>query len=96
MCFDSLIDGDATEKPLRQLVSEEMSSALKDAGVTTVTVALVLLLAGGVAPGIVAAATVVAFFAGVVLHQAVLVVGVGLVRLRARSADRPQHDPTTP
>ena len=88
MCFGALIDGDATEKPLRELLRDETGSALKNAGVTTVTVGMVLALAGGVALPLVAAAAAVAFLAGVLLHLAVLVVGVALVRWRVRPDER--------
>ncbi|MFC7134499.1 MULTISPECIES: hypothetical protein [Salinibaculum] len=96
MCFGALIDGDATEKPLRELLRDETGSALKNAGVTTVTVGLVLALAGGVALPLVAAAAAVAFLAGVLLHLAVLVVGAAVVRWRARPDEQGMADATAP
>lgn len=89
MCFDSLVEGDATEKPLRTLLRAELGSALANAGVATVAVGLMLLLVGGVAPLVVGAASIVALAAGVLLHQAVLVAGVAVVRWRAAPADTP-------
>lgn len=94
MCFESLIDGDATEKPLRELVRDETGSALKDAGVATITVAVVLVVAGGVAPALVGAAALAAFVFGFLLHLAVLVGGVGVVRWWNTGSLRRSHDPT--
>lgn len=93
MCFEALIDGDATEKPLRELIREEMGSAVKDAGIATVTVGLMLVVVGGVPLELVAAATLAAFAFGLLLHQLVFVAGVGLVRWRAGPTDSTHPDP---
>ena len=88
MCFEALIDGDATEKPLRSLLRDETASAVNNDGVTTVTVGLTVLLAGGTGPLLTGGAALAALALGFVLHQAVLVAGVALVRWRA-AAGRP-------
>ena len=87
MCFESLINGDATERPLRELLRAETASALKDATIAA-TVGLTVLLAGGTGPLLTGGAALAALALGFVLHQAVLVAGVALVRWRA-AAGRP-------
>jgi uncharacterized membrane protein YidH (DUF202 family) len=94
MCFESLIDGDATEKRLRELVRDETGSALKDAAVATITVGVVLVVAGGVAPALVGAAALAAFVFGFLLHLVVLVAGVGVVRWQKTGSLRQRREPT--
>lgn len=86
MCFEALVDGDAAERPVGELIREEMGSALTDGGIAATAVLAVLLiehtgvtLATGVA--------LVTLVLGVALHQVVLVAGVGLVRLRGSSPE---------
>ncbi|MFT4921959.1 MAG: hypothetical protein ACI8XM_001167 [Haloarculaceae archaeon] len=88
MCFEALIDGDANEKSLRTLIREEVGSALTDATVAALTV-VVVLLGSGTGPLLTVGAALGAVVLGVVLHQAVLVVGVALVRWRADAERRP-------
>jgi len=95
MCFEALIDSDATDRPLRELIREEMGSAVKDAGIATVTVAIMLVAVGGISASVVAGAGIVAFAFGLVLHQVVFVAGVGIVRWRASPAERPAQDPVS-
>jgi hypothetical protein len=90
-CYGCLVDGDATEKPLPQLVREETASAVTDAGIAT-TVVVVMLLAAGVGPALVVGAAVAAAVGTYVFHQVVLVVGVAIARWRAKRL-APQRDP---
>jgi len=82
MCYNALTDGDAEEKEMIQLLREEFSAAVKD-GAIAATVVLLMLVAGGIGPALVAGATVVTFVLGIALHQIVLVAGVGVLRLRS-------------
>lgn len=88
MYFEVLVDGDATEKPLRDLLDAELTSALKD-GTVAALVVLAVLLAGGTGSLLTAGATLGALVFAVLLHQAVLVAGVGVVRWRATDGERP-------
>jgi len=90
MCFEALVDGDAAEKPLSDLVREEMSSAAKDGAVAALVV-LALLVAGGTPPALIAGAVVGTAALGVAVHQVVLVAGVAVVR--ARTPDQPSPGP---
>jgi Mn2+/Fe2+ NRAMP family transporter len=82
MCFDSLINGEYDEKPMRQLVTEELTSAYKDGAVAALVV-LVVLATSGTPLALVAGASAGAFVLGVALHQAVLVTAISLLRLHA-------------
>ena len=89
MCYESLVDEDeAIEKPVDDLVREEMRSAIVDAGIATVAVVAMLLVAG-TPVWLVGATALVTPVLTVLLHQAVLVVGVGFVRWRAKSRKTP-------
>jgi Mg/Co/Ni transporter MgtE len=84
MCYESLLNGDATEKPVFSLLRGELASALKNGLVAALAVAVVLFWAGG---GVVPTAlrAVAALALGVALHQAVLLVGIVAVRTRDRA-----------
>ena len=85
MCYESLVDEDeAVEKPMGDLVREEMGSAVTDAGIATTAVVAMLLVAG-TPLWLVGATALVTPVLTVVLHQAVLVAGVCAVRWRATS-----------
>jgi len=90
MCYNALTDGDAEEKEMIQLLREEFSAAVKD-GAIAATVVLFVLIAGGIGPALVAAATVTTFVLGILLHQIVLVAGVGVLRLHSfATVERPE------
>lgn len=91
MCYESLVNDDATEKPLGELIREEMGSAVVDAGIATTVVVLMLAVAG-TPPLLVAGAAVGAVGLTLVVHQLVLVAGVLLVRWRT-SSPAPHGDP---
>lgn len=82
MCYESLIEGDAVERPLTEVLRGELSSAVKN-GAAAAAVVLAVLLASGVGPLLVAGAALGAFVLGIALHQAVLVAGIALLRWRA-------------
>jgi hypothetical protein len=91
MCYESLVDEDeAIEKPMGDLVREEMGSAVTDAGIAT-TAVLAMLLIAGTPLWLVGATALVTPVLTVIFHQAVLVAGVYVVRWRA-SARSPTAD----
>lgn len=95
MCYESLIDGDAAERPLTEVLRGELSSAVTD-GAVAAAVVLAVLLANGVVPLLVAGATVGAFVLGIALHQAVLVAGIAVLRWRApEPGSEPEIDAST-
>lgn len=95
MCYEALVDEESTEKPVRELVREEMGSAVTDAGIATTAVVAMLLLVG-TAPVLVVGAAVATPVLAVLLHQAVLVAGVGIVRWRTSSGESAHSDSVTP
>lgn len=82
MCFDSLVDGEYDEKPTGQLLRRESASAFKVGSVAALIV-LVVLVGSNTPVWLVASASVGALVLGVALYQAVLVVGVTVLRLNA-------------
>jgi hypothetical protein len=89
MCYESLVDEDeAIEKPVDDLVREEMRSALVDAGIATVAVVAMLLVVG-TPVWLVGVTALVTPVLTLVVHQAVLVAGIGLVRWRANPEQAP-------
>jgi len=91
MCFEALVNGGAAEKPLSDLVRDEMSSAVKD-GAAAALVVLALVVAGGASPALVAGVVLGTAVLGVVVHQFVLVAGVAVVRAWATD-ERPAIGP---
>jgi hypothetical protein len=91
MCYDALVDEDeAIEKPVADLVRGEMGSAVTDAGIATTAVVAMLLLAG-TPLWLVGLTALVTPVLTVIMHQAVLVAGVYVVRWQA-TADPPTPD----
>lgn len=87
MCFAALLNGDATDRPLREIVRGELPRSLGNGTVAALLVVLASMLDGaslaltlGLALGAVAL--------GTVLHQSVLLGGVALLRGRDRLRDR--------
>lgn len=86
MCYEALVDEEeATGKPVSTLVREEMGSAVTDAGIATTAVVAMLLVAG-TPLWLVGATALVTPVLTVLLHQAVLLFGIGVVRWRTDSA----------
>jgi hypothetical protein len=83
MCYESLLNGDAAEKSVRDLLREERRDALRNGLAAAVLVAAVL-FAEDAATWTVVALAVAAVALGAVLHQAVLVAGAVAVRLHHR------------
>lgn len=90
MCYEALVDEDeAIEKPVADLVRGEMGSAVTDGGIATTAVVAMLLLAG-TPLWLVGLTALVTPVLTVLMHQAVLVAGVYVVRWQATP------DPPTP
>ncbi|QLH77615.1 hypothetical protein HZS55_10030 [Halosimplex rubrum] len=89
MCYESLLNGEAAERSVRDLLREERRAALRNGLAAAVLVVAVLIVEGAAAWTVVALA-VAAVALGAVLHQAVLVAGAAAVRVRHRvgGADR--------
>jgi len=83
MCYESLLNGEATERSLRALLRAERRAALRNGLAAAVLVAAVLLVEGAAA-WLVVALAVAAVALGAALHQVVLVAGATAVRLRHR------------
>lgn len=89
MCYEALVDGDATADSVGSVVRAERRDAAVN-GLEAAVLLVVVLLWQGVALSVVLAAALAAVALGYVLHQVVLLVGVALLRLRASrgGADR--------
>jgi hypothetical protein len=85
MCYESLLNGDATERPLSALRREERPKALLNGAAAGLVVAAVL-LAGGTGVALTAAIATLAVAFGAVVHQVVLVVAVLSVRAYDRTS----------
>jgi Mg/Co/Ni transporter MgtE len=81
MCYESLLNGDATDRSLGALLRAETGSALTNGGVAAAVV-LAVLLVGDSGPLLAAGSAVAALALGYLLHQTVLLAGVALVRWR--------------
>lgn len=79
-CFCALRDGRATKARLVTLLRAELWPAVRTGILAALTVAVVLAGAGG-PPVAVGVRVVGALLLGTLLHQAVLVAGVGALRL---------------
>jgi len=87
MCFAALLNGDATDRSVREIVRDELPRSLGNGTVAAVLVVIASMLEGaslaltlGLALGAVAL--------GTVLHQSVLLGGVVLLRGRERLRGR--------
>jgi hypothetical protein len=81
MCYESLTNGTAVERPLSTLLRAEAPSAVKD-GVVAAALVTVALVAGGVPTAWVVATAVGTLALTALAHELVLVAGVALVRWR--------------
>lgn len=91
MCFGALTDSDVQTKPVLGLLRAEARHAVRQ-GVVTALAVLAALLVGGVTTSLAAAAAAATFVTAGVLHQAVLLAGVAVLRWRA---DDPDATPRT-
>lgn len=85
MCYESLVDGDATENSIGELLRGEATEALLNGVVAGAVVALVLASRGFGAGPVVALGTA-AVLLGAALHQVVLLAGVAVLRARAAAS----------
>jgi len=79
MCYESLLNGDATERPLHALRREERSKAFQN-GVAAGGIVVAVLLMQGADLGLVAVLAVAAIALGTLLHQGLLVGAVLALR----------------
>lgn len=85
MCYESLLNGEAAERSVVDLLREERRAALRN-GLAAAVLVVAVLVAEGAAAWTVAALAVAAVALGAALHQAVLVAGAVAVRVRHRFA----------
>lgn len=83
MCYESLVDGEAAERPLATLLRAELRDAVKN-GLAAAVLVVGVLAARGADPAVTTLSAAGALALGVVLHQALLVVATGAVRVRDR------------
>ncbi|MDS0258425.1 hypothetical protein NDI56_03255 [Haloarcula sp. S1CR25-12] len=86
MCFDRLTDDDTAEASVTEVLTAEWFCALRN-GALAAAIVLAVLLAQGTPAWVVFASAVGAVVLGSVLHQALLLVGWGVLRARARWGD---------
>jgi len=80
MCFQPLVDEEEASKPISDIVRSEITEAARGGVLAAVLVVVVLGLSD--TPALLTAGTAVgAFVLAILLHQAVLVVGLGVRRL---------------
>lgn len=82
MCYEALRNGDATERPLGDVVRAELSDAAVN-GVAAAVIVAAVLYGQGYAIGLIAPFAAGALVLGLLIHEAVLVAGVGVQRVRA-------------
>lgn len=78
-CFQCLVEGTYDEKSLSQLLREELPSAAK-VGLASAVAVLAVLVMEGMTATLIAGAAIGAFTLAIVVHELVLVAGVGLLR----------------
>lgn len=83
MCFDRLADEETLETSLPALLAAESRCALRN-GAMAAAMVLVVLLVQSTPAWVVGVSAVGALVLGTALHQAVLLVGTGVLRARAR------------
>ncbi|MEF8852620.1 MAG: hypothetical protein V5A44_09110 [Haloarculaceae archaeon] len=81
MCYESLVDGEATDRPLATLLRGELRDAFAN-GLGAAALVVAVLVTSGVDPAVTAAAATGALALGTVFHQTVLVVATGVLRVR--------------
>jgi len=84
MCYESLTDGTATERPLSVLLGAETRAAVGN-GLAAAIIVVAVLFARGAGPAATLGAAIGALVLGTMLHQAVLVVAVAAQRVWSRS-----------
>jgi hypothetical protein len=89
MCFQSLIDDEEASKPLGTLIRQELPYAVRE-GLVAAAIVLAVLLVGQTPAWIIGVSMVGAVVLGVVLHQFVLVAGLGVRRLLFGDESEPE------
>lgn len=87
MCFAALLNGDATDRSIRDLVWEELPRSLGNGTVAALLVVAVAVIEGA-SLALTAGLALGAVVLGTVLHQTVLLWGVALLRGRNRLRGR--------
>jgi hypothetical protein len=82
MCYESLVEGDATDRPLAALLRAELRDALQN-GLGAAAIVVAVLATRGVDPVVTAVAAAGALALGGAVHQALLVAAVVALRARA-------------
>jgi|GEM_PF-1020146 len=88
MCYESLTDGTATERPLSALLATEIRAAFSN-GLAAAAIVVAVLFVRGAGPVATLGAATGAFVLGTLLHQAVLVVAVAAQRVWYRRVATP-------
>jgi len=86
MCFHPLVDDEEASKPLGDLIRSGFREAARE-GLLAAVIVLAVLGVSDTPALLVAGATVGAFALAVLLHQAVLLVGLGVRRLVISEGD---------
>jgi hypothetical protein len=94
MCYESVVDGRATERPLSDLLRGERRAALGN-GVAAAAIVVAVSLARGASPATTVGAALAAVVLGALLHQAVLVVAVAVQRTWHRGVAAVDSTPPT-
>jgi len=94
MCYESLLNGDATERSLRDLLVDERSKAVENGIVAALLVVVVLSVAGSETV-LTAGMALLAMVLGAALHQSLLVAAVLVIRAHGRFT-RGRGQPTLP
>lgn len=87
MCYEDLRAAEVGDRSMRALLRAERADAVVN-GLEAAALVSLLLLWHGVSPDLLAASALAAVPLGAVIHQAVLVVGVLVLRARARPSGR--------
>jgi sugar phosphate permease len=85
MCYESLLNGDATDSSVTELLRREMGSAFRN-GLGAGAIVTAVLLWRSVAPSLLVGSAVAAVVLGALIHQLVLLAGIQLVRRRSAAA----------
>jgi heme A synthase len=80
MCYESLVEGEGTERPLAALLRAELRDALKT-GLATGMIVVAVLATSGLDSVLTAVAAVGALALGAAVHQALLVVAAVVLRV---------------
>jgi len=85
MCYGTLLDGDATTTSVRSALRAERRTAVLN-GLAAAALVFGLLALRGTPPAILLGTSAAAVPLAYLLHQVVMVAGIGLVRARAKSS----------